>query len=395
MAGENPTPAVKLRAACNQCHFSKVRCSGEKTGCSRCSNLGYSCIYVESRVGKVQGNRSRRRAIQPENDIQQPSMTARASVATERSSSPSTPAASTPLPASTPITSSSLNSLNSLTGTFNFDDYLSTDPRGHENGSIHSKTPSKADECSLLWGFEDLPSVGTPIDCTASGHGATNFPDPTTADLMGLTSPFQFSLSRGHSSSGLVNPQVDTTMKSGNVNTTHHSFHAHRQSSFQRMVTCTELVHELEYYIHIRLMAVDEVMRVSKHCMAQLVLHLDSQKTYPSMSLLGLNCIALNHVVTLLESASSCVMLPSEAEEPQGHIPTIQFGNYRLDPEQYIDIQVQLFMKELERCSQIVDRLAGRVQQIQGDHQNLATIYSSWHSDLQTRLQALRETVAK
>ncbi|RHZ55537.1 Zn(II)2Cys6 transcription factor domain-containing protein [Aspergillus thermomutatus] len=394
MAGENPTPAVKLRAACNQCHFSKVRCSGEKTGCTRCSNLGYTCIYVESRVGKVQGNRSRRRATQTENDMQRPSMTARAS-ATESSSSPSTPAASTPLPASTPITSSSLNSLNSLNGTFNFDDYLSTDPRGHENGSILSKPPSKADECSLLWGFEDLPSVGTPIDCTASSHTAAHFSDPTPADLMGLTSPFQLSPTLVLGSSGLVDTQLDPSMKSGNVNTTHHPFHAHRQSSFQRMVTCAELVHGLEYYIHIRLMAVDEVMRVSKHCMAQLVLHLDSQKTNPSMSLLGLNCLALNHVVTLLESASSYVLLPSEAEEPQGHIPTIQFGNYRLDPEQYVDIQVQLFMKELERCSQIVDKLAGRVQQIQGDHRNLATIYSSWQSDLQTRLQALRETLAK
>ncbi|DAA72991.1 TPA_exp: Uncharacterized protein A8136_4916 [Trichophyton benhamiae CBS 112371] len=50
---------VRWRSACNQCHAAKVRCSGERTGCTRCSNLQYECVYAVSRVGKVPGIRAR------------------------------------------------------------------------------------------------------------------------------------------------------------------------------------------------------------------------------------------------------------------------------------------------------------------------------------------------
>ncbi|KAL4967838.1 Zn(II)2Cys6 transcription factor domain-containing protein [Aspergillus stella-maris] len=49
----------KLRAACNECHAAKVRCSGEKTGCQRCSNLHLKCAFSISRIGKVPGKRSK------------------------------------------------------------------------------------------------------------------------------------------------------------------------------------------------------------------------------------------------------------------------------------------------------------------------------------------------
>lgn len=37
----------------------QVRCSGEKTGCRRCQELGYDCIYVESMVGRTRGRQGR------------------------------------------------------------------------------------------------------------------------------------------------------------------------------------------------------------------------------------------------------------------------------------------------------------------------------------------------
>ncbi|KAF7176339.1 hypothetical protein CNMCM7691_002264 [Aspergillus felis] len=38
---------------------TQVRCTGERSGCSRCSNLQSECIYAISRVGKVPGIRAR------------------------------------------------------------------------------------------------------------------------------------------------------------------------------------------------------------------------------------------------------------------------------------------------------------------------------------------------
>lgn len=43
------------------CLLLKVKCTGEHDGCARCRNLNTECVYAESRVGKVQGSRSKRR----------------------------------------------------------------------------------------------------------------------------------------------------------------------------------------------------------------------------------------------------------------------------------------------------------------------------------------------
>lgn len=46
----------------NTCpRLEKVKCTGEHDGCARCRNLNTECIYNESRVGKVQGPRSKRK----------------------------------------------------------------------------------------------------------------------------------------------------------------------------------------------------------------------------------------------------------------------------------------------------------------------------------------------
>ncbi|KAI1263626.1 hypothetical protein F5Y18DRAFT_393584 [Xylariaceae sp. FL1019] len=60
-----PKPG-KLRAACNQCAASKVKCSGEKTGCSSCANRGIECVFAESRVGRVPGMRGKRKLTHPD-----------------------------------------------------------------------------------------------------------------------------------------------------------------------------------------------------------------------------------------------------------------------------------------------------------------------------------------
>ncbi|KIY03152.1 uncharacterized protein Z520_01619 [Fonsecaea multimorphosa CBS 102226] len=54
-----PKP-IKLRAACNHCFSAKVRCDGNKEGCRRCCEKRLSCVYSESRVGKVVGKRRKR-----------------------------------------------------------------------------------------------------------------------------------------------------------------------------------------------------------------------------------------------------------------------------------------------------------------------------------------------
>ncbi|KAF2799616.1 hypothetical protein K505DRAFT_230643, partial [Melanomma pulvis-pyrius CBS 109.77] len=49
MSHETPGKAAKLRASCDACNESKVRCSQTKPKCSRCEKQGGICVYGLSR----------------------------------------------------------------------------------------------------------------------------------------------------------------------------------------------------------------------------------------------------------------------------------------------------------------------------------------------------------
>lgn len=54
------TPSKKLRRACDFCHQTKVRCSGENP-CKTCENLDMECVYsVSNRAGRPRGTRNKR-----------------------------------------------------------------------------------------------------------------------------------------------------------------------------------------------------------------------------------------------------------------------------------------------------------------------------------------------
>ncbi|KAI0886472.1 uncharacterized protein GGS22DRAFT_114006 [Annulohypoxylon maeteangense] len=67
----HPQKAPRLRAACNQCYVAKVKCTGEREGCTRCKTLRAECIYAESRVGKVPGIRAKNKKIEQQRRRQQ------------------------------------------------------------------------------------------------------------------------------------------------------------------------------------------------------------------------------------------------------------------------------------------------------------------------------------
>ena len=51
----------KYKAACDQCHDSKTKCSGGSAPCERCVNTGQLCRFsLAARMGKPPGSRNRR-----------------------------------------------------------------------------------------------------------------------------------------------------------------------------------------------------------------------------------------------------------------------------------------------------------------------------------------------
>ncbi|KAK4183709.1 hypothetical protein QBC35DRAFT_90071 [Podospora australis] len=53
MSAETKQRPPRLRNACLDCTAAKVKCSGEKTGCSRCTKTKSKCVYLESMAGRV------------------------------------------------------------------------------------------------------------------------------------------------------------------------------------------------------------------------------------------------------------------------------------------------------------------------------------------------------
>lgn len=51
----------KYKAACDQCHDSKVKCSGGDTPCKRCADARLHCHYsLAARIGKPPGSKNRK-----------------------------------------------------------------------------------------------------------------------------------------------------------------------------------------------------------------------------------------------------------------------------------------------------------------------------------------------
>ncbi|KAL6808130.1 hypothetical protein V8C40DRAFT_259874 [Trichoderma camerunense] len=384
--GGKPTAPIKLRAACNQCHLSKVRCSGEKTGCARCSSLGYSCVYSESRVGKVQGNRARRLRSGSASVQQHPISPSPSSLdmtGDHRGDSSRSGTVSTP----------SQGLVDGETTTVEVEDGLFAELSCVSHG-VYSEATKDIDDCALFGSLDDFQSVETPLDPMLSDVDRIGNPSHLPSAMVvsqpshPLGSDRPLDLASNTDWSGFNFPSSDNAGVG--------KLAPYRHLASQRMVDCVALVHNLEQNIHSRLVAADEVMRVNKHCVVSILEILEYEETSPSMSLLGLSCLALNHVVTLFEGASSYLLSPNKRHEyPQKRMPTIQFGIFDVDPEEHLAIQCQILLRELQRCGQTAERLLERLKLVHEDRGNLGVVYSDWLGSIQNRLQILCENVQK
>jgi hypothetical protein len=159
-----------------------------------------------------------------------------------------------------------------------------------------------------------------------------------------------------------------------------------------------------------RLSAVDEVMRVNRQSLSKINNMLEFEQFTPSVSVLGLACLALSHVVTLYELAA-VVLTNKGSLRPGGPLqpnapsfssfdtldrrPTIRFGNFCLDPEEFQAIHEQIFLRELHRCSEAAVQLSNRLGFDHADGGNLKRVYTAWQSDIASRVENVKSIIDK
>ena len=60
-ASRRASVSKKYKAACDQCHNSKVKCPGGGPPCKRCTDTGHKCYYsLAARIGKPPGSKNRK-----------------------------------------------------------------------------------------------------------------------------------------------------------------------------------------------------------------------------------------------------------------------------------------------------------------------------------------------
>ncbi|KAL3459743.1 hypothetical protein BJX64DRAFT_290912 [Aspergillus heterothallicus] len=414
----------RLRAACTNCHAAKVRCSGEKTGCTRCRTLSQDCIYLESRVGKTRGRRKRHLLSPITGELENRPMTA-----TSSHDDPSRPAGdSSTVPGLSPVSSSGdadflnndlwdvsqslsdsvmLDGVTDLSGVDFFQQFSQKEVTDNSlTGSWGNVQEERADPpAQRLDSAIEMPDDDTTPTMRPSSWKAA---EETTAKPIrhGLSSfPPRFTQQRGIASRMGPCPEA--------------SQHEHKGV----VVVAAEILESLEGKICAGLSAIDEVLRTNKEATQRINQLLTRTDYARSMGSLMVVVAAAHHVVCLFETAcedlysSPCHdrwALPPTGYPSQPHSryrnhrgsmssgmsmsgslhpPGIGFGTFLLDPQDQAALGARIICTELHRTLKMVQALSTPMQAGCFAPDLAPVAVDGWLQDLKQRLRTLISTV--
>ncbi|BCS28410.1 Zn(II)2Cys6 transcription factor domain-containing protein [Aspergillus puulaauensis] len=414
----------RLRAACTNCHAAKVRCSGERTGCTRCRTLNQDCVYLESRVGKTRGRRKQHFLSPTAVDLNNRPMTATSS----HEEASRHMGESSAVPGLSPASSSGdadflnndiwdvsqsipdsvmLDGVTDLSGVDFFQQFsqkeMTESTLGESWGNIQEERPDSAPrrlDSAIEMPDEDTtptmrPSTSKTADETVktSIHGLNSFP-PRFTQQRGLAAR--------------MGPCSDAPQ------------HGHKGV----VVVAAEILESLEGKICAGLSAIDEVLRINKEATQKINQLLRRSDYARSMGSLMVVVAAAHHVVCLFETAcdefyaSPCRgrwSLPSTTDSARSHSrfgthhrgslgggrsvsgalnpPGIGFGTFLLDPQDQAAMGARIICTELHRTLKMVQSLSTPMQAGCFAPDLAPVAVDGWLQDLKQRLRTLISTV--
>ncbi|KAI0455773.1 hypothetical protein F5B21DRAFT_181643 [Xylaria acuta] len=375
----------KLRSACNQCNAAKVKCSGERDGCARCKTLQNTCLYAESRVGKVQGPRLRQKSLVAQN--------------TSKS----------PVPMVQPTPSPEM-----------IEAHVSPDsPRSHafSHTGQHTHSWSEPWESSEDWtsgvqmlggpfsGLSDLlgeEDLALPANTPAGGGGANDGPGHTNNDAgtihCGLSAVMDVSSSSSESSSaspaalqiyhngGIASPSSPTniTQNLGYGVPTLHPFSTVTPPQTQKSqpaavpqlemgekelarlnsrcaLACTHIIATLESYLLLELKALDLILEVTRKAADELekLVHLQKESRCGRCTILFI--AALSQITELLDTGTKQLSDNGAGFQSRLHpglqmafMPSLGFGAFSFGAEEQLSMRLSLIRRECRRIGKIL-----------------------------------------
>lgn len=345
---------VKLRAACNTCCAAKVKCSGQKSGCDRCRNIGSLCVYLESRVGKVPGVRARRKQSQPSTTIN-----------ANRSGDQGTYTRHAPRPV-TPA------------------------PSAHESSFLTSE-------------YDDVLSWSHDTQLAATNHDICHYIDDSTMNTMdfGMNDLLETPPSTiNHVEGSDPVPQSQTMPLSLGLR-------PRNEQDSQCILECCSIIGDLENYIMADLKVFKILLSIVRKALISLTALVSFQQGSRNLRCLFLFDTIMYQVLEMLESstanyegdASSLHYSGSISTATSLRMPPLGLGDFGLDPSEQSAWRLQTISKEVHRAMEVLRKM--RVLCGVGPNDADAVGNASdksrerCHADLTLRFQQLRERITQ
>ncbi|KAG9230921.1 hypothetical protein BJ875DRAFT_487494 [Amylocarpus encephaloides] len=392
----------KLRAACNQCNATKTKCSGERTGCSRCQTLQVDCVYAESRVGRVPGVRGKRRQKPREN--------------AEMAAEDEEPELADMNNANKLVDSS--NPTNEHPSMEAHGDFFYPHSQAEQRKGTHSSAEQSFNDVVLNWSAEltepQIDIFNQSADIFGSLSNVLGDPQPSSP---ASERRFQRSASRttfSQAGSDFQVPSLDLESRDGGERPQFSlapSRHF-QQTSFsskglprrktqsgshsQCIATCSNIIIRLEKYLTDELKALDLIFEIIKKVLTQLNPLAEVQFAAPrDTKCLTLFGVIAHQVIELLESGCNHYFAEEREDDAvQTHtelmsasLPSLGFGSFPINPEDHKRLKSQILLEELQPITQNLGKI---ITLVNSDEQR-----AGYHREMHTSLNVLVETARR
>ncbi|CAL8579370.1 hypothetical protein XPA_005120 [Xanthoria parietina] len=361
---------VRLRAACNPCHDAKLRCSGERDGCTRCRSLNhlYACKYSLSRVGKASSRNKR-----------------------DQSPDEAEPSGLNVIPrkefniqdllADQSIDWAALNGdlpYINIPGLVRAgpDSYSLPQPQANKKCPPPFTSPLELGSGAIPLDFA-TQSLIPPSGCRPTEAYLPMSPVPGPAFTRDPQQQLQHNLELSRSQPGYFDcvnsstpPDQPSLSYSPSVTSAASSnTKSNTGNASQCISLCIQIISHLETQANDSDLGLDGVLRLSKSCIGGLhqITTLDGCKLNPNCLLLL--CVAVTQMTGLFEKNIPTRNSLLGSHTDSSSLPSFLFGSFHLDREDQLDLCTRLLRREIQRCTLLLDRMSG-IYQIQQQQQS-------------------------
>ena len=135
---------------------------------------------------------------------------------------------------------------------------------------------------------------------------------------------------------------------------------SHSLERFPHILALCKIIAVLEEHIYSEASSIDEVMRVNKTCMTQMVEIMDSElnhcKSFRMLVLTAMDLVLTLYDATISENVKSTSQLsqtPSQTNLDARSV-SLQFGSFQFDAEDMVTSRNQIIRNELDRCVKVI-----------------------------------------